>query len=147
VPKHFHSRLLLSDAYTVLARKHHPTISGRMTQAAFAGAGHVVVAPRDSFQRGPLDSVLSSAGLRRHIRVMVPYYLIVPHVVATNLIATVPSGTAASFQGLPIREYPLPFEVPNFRVEMVWDERIHADPAHKWLRDEIGTVSTTLALH
>ena len=146
VPKHFHSRPLLNDTYTVLARKDHPRISGRLTQAAFAGAGHVVVAPRDSFQRGPLDSALSNAGFKRDIRVMVPYYLIVPHVVATtNRIAVVPSRTAESFRGVPIREYPLPFDVPDFRVEMVWEERNHGDRAHKWLREELAATSAAIA--
>jgi DNA-binding transcriptional LysR family regulator len=142
VPRNFRTRQLFRDSYSVLVRKEHPHIRSRLSLQTFASAGHVVVAPRDSWQPGPLDVALSQLGLRRDIRVRVPYYLVVPHIVArTDLIATVPSRTVAHLVSrYPIRTLALPLDVPSFRLEMVWNERNHRDPAHKWLREEIGAL-------
>jgi DNA-binding transcriptional LysR family regulator len=143
VPKNFRSRLLHGDTYTVLARTGHPRIRSRLTLDQYAREGHVVVGPRDSWHPGPVDAALARIGRSRDIRVLVPYYLIVPHLIAgADLIATVPTQMARSFlPRLPIRRHPLPLEVTDFRLEMVWDERHHRDPAHLWLREEIGRVA------
>lgn len=143
VPKNFRTRLLLRDSYSVLVRKDHPKLKSRLTLTQFASANHVVVAPRDSWQPGPLDTALAHLGVKRITRLMVPYYLIVPYIVAeTDLIATVPTTLAKQFPPrLPIRTFPLPLDVPGFRLDMVWDERNHRDAAHKWLRDEIGKLT------
>ena len=143
VPKNFRSRLLHNDTYTVLARTGHPRIRSRITLGQFAGEGHVVVGPRDSWRPGPLDAALAKIGRSRDVRVVVPYYLIVPHLVAgSELIATVPTRMAQSFMPrLRIRRHALPLDVTDFRLEMVWDERSHRDAAHAWLRDEIAALA------
>lgn len=139
VPGNFRTRLFFRDTYKVLARKGHPQFRSRMTLAAFARAGHVVVAPRDNWQPGPMDYALAQAGLKRDIRVMVPHYMVAPYVVAeTDLVATVPSRAAARMaRGLPIVAYKPPLEVASFKLEMAWDERHHHDPAHTWLREQL----------
>jgi DNA-binding transcriptional LysR family regulator len=34
----------------------------------------------------------------------------------------------------------LPFNIPGYGMIMVWHERSHLDPAHRWLRDTIGAI-------
>ena len=146
LPGNFRTRVLLRDSYRVLARKGHPYFRGRMTLEGFAKAGHVVVAPRDTWQPGPMDLALAQVGLERDIRVMVPHYLVVPYVVAeTDLVATVPARAAARMaRGLPISTFKPPLEVASFKLEMAWDERQHHDPSHKWLRDQLIELAKTL---
>jgi len=113
VPGNFRTRLLFRDSYRVLARRDHPQFRTRMTLEGFAQAGHVVVAPRDSWSPGPMDYALAQAGLKRDIRIMVPHYMVVPYVIAeTDLIATVPARAAARMtRSLPIRSFRPPLEV------------------------------------
>jgi DNA-binding transcriptional LysR family regulator len=146
VPGSFRTRLFFRDSYLVLAREGHPQFRGRMTLAAFAQAGHVVVAPRDVWRPGPMDLALAQAGLKRDIRVMVPHYVVVPYVVGeTDLIATVPARAAARLvRGLAIASFRPPLEVASFKLEMAWDERRHHDPAHKWLRDQLIEIGKSL---
>lgn len=146
VPSNFRTRVLFRDSYQVLARKGHPALRSRLTLEAFAQAGHVVVAPRDTWQRGPMDFALAQAGLRRDIRVMVPHYMVAPYVVAeTDLVATVPAHAAKRMvRGLPIRAFRPPLEVASFKLEMAWDERHHHDPAHRWLREQLIELGKTI---
>jgi DNA-binding transcriptional LysR family regulator len=146
VPENFRTRLFFRDSYRVLARKGHPQFHGCMTLDAFAAARHVVVAPRDIWQPGPMDFALEQAGLRRDIRVMVPHYGVVAHVVAeTDLVATVPARAAARMAGgLPISSFRPPLEVASFKLEMAWDERRHHDAGHKWLRDQLIEIGRSL---
>ena len=39
----------------------------------------------------------------------------------------------------------LPFQVPPVHVSMTWHERMHQDPAHKWLRDTLRDIGLLLA--
>ncbi len=139
VPGNFRTRPFIRDSYRILVRKGHPKFRNHMTLGAFAQVGHVVVAPRDTWQPGPMDLALAQAGLKRDIRVMVPHYLVAPYVVAaTDLVATVPARAAARMiRGLPVVSYKPPLEVAGFKLEMAWDERHHHDPAHRWLRDQL----------
>ena len=146
VPGNFRTRPFFRDTYRVLARKGHPQFRSRISLDTFARAGHVVVAPRETWQPGPMDLALAQAGLKRDIRVMVPHYMVVPYVVAeTDLVATLPSRAAIRLtRGLPIQTFRPPLEVASFRLEMAWDERHHHDPAHKWLRELLTELGKSL---
>ena len=51
----------------------------------------------------------------------------------TDLIATVPERhTAALRKGM--MTFSLPLKLPEMNVSMMWHPRMHADPAHRWLR-------------
>lgn len=146
VPGNFRTRQLFKDSYVVLTRKGDRRFRHGLTLEGFSEADHVVVAPRENWLPGPTDVALGKRGLKRRIRVMVPHYMVVPHIVAeTDLIATVPASAAERMgSGLPIKVFPLPLEVAAFNVEMTWDERHHHDPAHKWLRSAVTAVSKTV---
>ena len=146
VPSNFRTRQLFRDSFVVVARKGHPKFRSGMSLSAFAEAEHVVVAPRNTWLPGPLDTALSKLGLKRNIRVMLPQFVIAPYVVAeTDLIATIPARAAANVTaGLPIEVYPLPLDAPRFKVEMAWDERHHHDPGHRWLRNQLIETAKTV---
>lgn len=146
VPPSFRKRQLFRDSYVVLARKGHPRFKSSATLAAFAEAGHIIVAPRDAWLSSPLDAALAKSKLRRNIRIRVPHYLLVPYVVAdTDFIATVPARVAQYIRGkLAVNVYPLPLDVADFKVEMAWDERHHHDPAHRWLRGALCEIGASV---
>jgi DNA-binding transcriptional LysR family regulator len=41
-----------------------------------------------------------------------------------------------------MHSFPLPVSVPDITVALLWHPRLHADPAHRWLR---GLVLETCA--
>lgn len=147
IPENFHALQLFKENFIVIAREGHPRLSTQMTLADYAGEEHIVVAPRGHWLPGPIDRVLSREGLKRRIRIKVPHYSVVPHVVGdTDLVATVPASV-----GLPpgalrsVRTFPAPSALPRFKIEMVWNERHHCDPGHRWIRSLIADVGKELA--
>jgi DNA-binding transcriptional LysR family regulator len=136
-PPNFKIKKLFTEHIVVLARRDHPMIKSRLTLAAFAGAEHILVAPRGGWLNGSIDQAMAKAGLRRSIRLTLPHYLVAPHVVAaSDLVVTIPERFARhTVTTLPIRMLPLPIKIPDLAISMAWHERLHLDSGHRWLRD------------
>ena len=83
-----------------------------------------------------VDRVLRAQGRERAVLAGVPGMLSALHLVAqTDLVATVPAALArpvAGRLGLVMRRPPL--ELPETETVAWWAPRLHADPAHRWLR-------------
>jgi DNA-binding transcriptional LysR family regulator len=70
----------------------------------------------------------------------VPSFLLVPSLLAnSDLISTVPLRMARTWQDRVVMLAP-PLEIAGFAMEMGWHPRNHADPALRWLRDQIMDV-------
>ena len=93
---------------------------------------------------GFVDDALAALGRQRRVAVAVPHFLVAPLVLAeTDLIATLPRRIAAAFApmtALALR--PPPVAVTGFTIHLLWHERTAADPAQRWLRDQIAAVAT-----
>jgi len=48
----------------------------------------------------------------------------------------VPARLVADDPSLRVVETPI--DVPGYQMVMLWHERVHRDPAHRWLRDQIA---------
>jgi DNA-binding transcriptional LysR family regulator len=113
-----------------------PLARGRLTLARYVAARHLgVAAPGTGHER--IEALLRQHGVQRQAPLAVPHFGAVPWLVAgTDLVATVPHRLAtatAGALGLVVRELPVP--LPAFEVNLFWHERLHADPAHRWLRE------------
>ncbi len=53
---------------------------------------------------------------------------------ASDLVATVPERHTASLRS-GMHTFPLPVATPEVTVSLLWHPRLHADPAHRWLRE------------
>lgn len=126
---------LLSDELVCLVRRDHPAIGAELSLAQYGSLGHVFVSPTLA-TAGVADQALGRRGLRRHVAVVVPSFLVAPVIAAeSDLIATVPSRIAKLLVGrLPVRSFPVPLELPPVTVSMAWHERMRRDPAHAWFR-------------
>lgn len=136
-----HTRLLFRDRLVGVARIGHPLLAGkRVTVERYAACAHVAASPRGDFI-SPVDDALEALGLRRDIRIVVPGFPDAMRIARhTDLVALVPRsclGNAlasdhAARQGL--QDFELPVQTPELRISAIWHPRVHADPAHRWLR-------------
>jgi DNA-binding transcriptional LysR family regulator len=94
-----------------------------------------------------VDEALEALGHSRPVTLLVSSLTLLPDVVAgSDLIAVVPEHMArAAARALPIQLLPLPFKVPSVDVSMVWHERLHHDPAHKWMRESLRDIGKRLS--
>jgi DNA-binding transcriptional LysR family regulator len=124
---------LFEDRWVAAVRDGHPLARGRLTDARYAGAAHVVVIRR-GLQGGGIDEALGLANLERNAAAIVSGFSTALALAReTDLVATVPDRhTAGIRQGL--RTLPLPLILPGFTVSMMWHPRMDGDLAHRWLR-------------
>ena len=128
-------QLLFRDRFVGVMRARHPLakIKSRMTAQRYAGATHVMVSRRGN-ERGPIDDALQLIGLQRKVAIIVGGFAQALALAReTNMVATVPKRhTFALRKGMVT--FPLPFNLAEMSVSMMWHPRMHADPAHRWLR-------------
>ncbi|MEQ1613135.1 MAG: LysR family transcriptional regulator [Hyphomicrobiaceae bacterium] len=109
------------------------------TKAQYLQAEHVTVLyePRRQLD---IDAVLAARGVHRRFAVQVPGFAGVgPFLRGSDLLATLPSLLSAHLlSGLAVA--PVPIECPAMPMYMVWHLRHQADPAHRWLRQQLEMV-------
>lgn len=138
----FHQRELFAQRYVCLLRRGHPLLQPprrRLTLEAFAAAEHlgVVAAGTGHFK---VDEMLERAGIRRNVRLTVPHFVAIGHILAvTDLIATVPERLAQRLAepfGLIAAEHPA--RLPEAPIKVFWHARMHHDAGNAWLRQLIA---------
>jgi len=134
-------RRMYRERLVSVVRADHPRVGETLDLPTFLALPHMLVAPRGT-ARGVVDEALARLGHQRRIAVMVQSFVAAMIVVAsTDLVLTLPQRTVERLRGqLPVRVLPPPFDLPSFELHMVWHERNHHDPAHRWLRGLVATV-------
>jgi DNA-binding transcriptional LysR family regulator len=135
----FFQQALFRQPYVCLMRQGHPlTADTTLRLADFAAAPHVRVIAAGT-GHGRVDEALERQGLQRRIRLTVPHYVALGDVLGhSDLIATVPERFAQRVTtpfGLTTRPLPVPME--GSVIHQFWHARLHKDPGHQWLRNQI----------
>lgn len=137
-PAAMHHRLMFTERYVLAARVGHPQFERPLTLEQFCQLGHAIVSPDGGGFQGVTDTALAELGLTRRVTLSVPHFLFLEAVLAsTDLVAMIPARLAKDNGALQIIEPPL--EIPGFEMVMLWPERLHRDPAHRWLRERIAS--------
>ncbi|WP_273808904.1 MULTISPECIES: LysR family transcriptional regulator [unclassified Pseudomonas] len=131
----FFQRRLFLHRYICLCRKGHPIASQPIDSDRFSAYGHVRILA-SSTGHGEVDNYLNRAGLNRTIRLEVPHFVAVGHILQkSDLIATVPERFASScLEPFDLVALPLPFVLPEIPINIFWHTRFNKDPANQWLR-------------
>lgn len=138
-PQGLRRKTLFAERYVLVGRADHPRLKRRPTLKQFCDLEHVMVSPDGGGFSGITDETLAQVGLSRKVVLSVPHFLFAKSVLAsTDMVAMLPSRLVRDERGLRIVEPPL--AVPGFEMAMLWPERSHRDPAHRWLRDFIAAL-------
>jgi DNA-binding transcriptional LysR family regulator len=136
-PPDLRRRSMFTERYVLAGRTDHPRLRRRPTLAQFCRLGHVIVSPDGGGFHGAADAALAERGMARHVALSVPHFLFLEAALAaTDLVALVPSRLVRGRAALRVIDPPL--EVPGFELLMLWHERVHRDPAHRWLREHVA---------
>ncbi|WP_017939921.1 LysR family transcriptional regulator [Zestomonas thermotolerans] len=138
---------LLTEQLVVIGRAGHPAFAGGLDLDGYQRSQHVSILPRAG-RGSPLEIVLGSAKVRRQTQLHVPHYLTIPPIVArSELLGTVPRRLAEQFAPVYALEVaPLPVEMPDVQVSLIWHRQQELSPGLRWLRERIGQVCTSLAV-
>jgi DNA-binding transcriptional LysR family regulator len=133
----FHQQALFTESYVLVGRKDHPRLKRRPTLAQFCALEHVIVSPDGGGFTGPTDAALAALGMKRRVALSVPHFLFVRSVLeTTDLVAVQPLRLVKDWRDMRITAPPV--DVPGYEMSMYWHERVHRDPAHRWLREFIA---------
>lgn len=130
------ARTLFQDRLVGVVRAGHPLATGAMTAERYAAARHVSVSRRGADQ-GLLEEAMRLTGLTRNVVTIVDgFSMAVALARGSNLVATVPERHTGVLRA-GMHSFELPIPSPEFTVSMLWHPRLHADPAHRWLREMV----------
>lgn len=128
------AQALFRDRFVGVVRVGHPLSRGKITPARYAAGRHVAVSRR-GMERGLVDEALAPFGLEREIAAIVSGFSAALALARdSDLIATVPERHTANLRG-GMHTFSLPVPAPEITVSLLWHPRLHADPAHRWLRE------------
>ncbi|MBS0520836.1 MAG: LysR family transcriptional regulator [Proteobacteria bacterium] len=130
-----------SGGFVVVARHGHPALGKRLTLAKYLALQHVMVTSR-RLGPAPEDLALGQDGRHRRVRLRCRSYAAAFRIVEqTDFVLTMPeryAGLLAS--GSRTRVFSMPIEMPTLDVHLYWHETMDADPANRWLRDQLLAV-------
>jgi len=135
----FLSRRLFRQRYVCTFRAGHLLDKRRISLREFSAAEHLVVMSAGT-GHGKVDELMERAGIVRNVRLRVPHFVAVGHLLrGSDLVATLPERLAESVAepfGLAYVSHPV--KLPEISIELFWHARYHRDPASQWLREVIG---------
>lgn len=141
-------RTLFRDGWLCLIRADHPALerggdgAPRLSLERYASLAHVLVAPTGAGD-GPVDVELARRGVKRRIVMRVPHFHSAPAIVARgDVVLTAPSSLAALFrEAAELTVVPVPLDMGEHDLDLVWHERYSADSGHSWLRELAARVA------
>lgn len=139
------SEAVFRERFVCVMRRGHPLSRKKLTLDRYCAAKHVLVAPFGATS-GSVDEELARKGLARRVALVVPHFLVAPHVVASSdLVVTLGEQMARAMQKmLPLHVVDPPLAVPMKTMTQLWHERQGHDPAHAWLRREVRQTARSL---
>ena len=133
------AQALFRDRFVGVVRMEHALSQGEMTPSRYAAGRHIAVSRR-GLEKGMIDEALRTVGLEREIVTIVGGFATALALArASALIASVPERHTGTLRA-GMHSFPLPFPTPQITVSLLWHPRLHADPAHRWLRECVQEV-------
>lgn len=131
----FFQRRLFRHRYVCVFRKDHPVAKSPMSLKQFSELDHVGVIAANT-GHGEVDGLLERAGIKRKMRLVVPHFIAVGHILqTTDLIATLPERFAERCEvPFGLTTSPHPVRLPDIAINLFWHAKLNRDPANMWMR-------------
>ncbi|BCH19737.1 LysR family transcriptional regulator [Mesorhizobium sp. L-2-11] len=142
-PPGYLRRSLYTDHFVCLLRHDHPSLAQELTTENVMALRHAAISSDSESEVGQIYDALPELGLP-HRRMRFSNVLTAAMVAATSDMAlVVPHRAAMRFAAmLPLTAVDLPIITNPYEVMLIWHERWHRDPEHKWLRGEVAAALT-----
>jgi DNA-binding transcriptional LysR family regulator len=155
----FFQRRLFRQRYVCLFRQGHPLDRQRppnarraaatsgsnspagplpLSLADFKAAEHLVIVSAGT-GHGKVDDLLRRASVDRTVRLTVPHFVSVGHLLrSTDMVATVTERLADSLcEPFDLTSRAHPVDLPEVAINVFWHAKVHRSPAHLWLRSVV----------
>ncbi len=135
---HHKRKLLATDSYLCMFNPAKVDVTPPISLEDYVRLPHVLTSLRHD-ERGVVDDALDRLGLSRKIVLVTPRFVAVPFVVAGAPVITTMHARLARFfaHELNLALSPVPADLPEVAVSMLWHASYDEDPGHRWLRDAV----------
>ncbi|MEU9008860.1 LysR family transcriptional regulator [Streptomyces sp. NPDC048479] len=129
-------RLIGRDRLALAVRPGHPLTEQPVTAERYAAAEHLTVSRRGRLHNR-IDDALTALGHRRRVIASAPTTATALQLARdTDLVVTLPDAATRSIRHqLGLTTLPVPLELPDVPLHLLWHQRHDNDPAHTWLRE------------
>jgi len=133
---HHKVRPLYRDGYLCLFNETLLKVSAPLSLDDYLRHPHVMTTLNGTGP-GVVDEALTRIGRQRKLLATTPRFATVPFLVqASPVLTTMVAALATRFAGMMnLATSPVPVELMDFTVSMLWHSSYDHDPAHRWLRD------------
>lgn len=144
LPGGFYKKVLFTTPFVLLVRNEHPLALKKMKpdiQDLIDFPFSLISTRGDLIAE--LDKKLHKLKLKRRIILAVPNSLSAVWAILDSDLCLIAAKNFADDvkKTLPIATLPLPIEIRQLRMTLVWHERSHHDPLRRWVRDQISAIS------
>jgi DNA-binding transcriptional LysR family regulator len=146
---HHKRRKLFTETYLCMFSAEKTGLAPPISLDDYLRLPHVVTSLRPGRSaRGIVDGVLDKLGLRRTVALTTPRFLTTPSLVArAPVIVTMQARLARRFAaefGLSLSPLPLPVDLGEITMSLLWHASYDHDPAHTWLRELVIELAAEL---
>ena len=131
----FFQRRLFRQRYVCIFRKGHPFARDGLSRTSFTRAEHVAIVAEGT-GHGMVDEMIQRSGITRQLRLRVPHFVAVGHILqTTDMIAVVPEAYAVrTLKPFELEMAVCPVKIPDIAINIVWHGKNNKEPANRWLR-------------
>jgi LysR family transcriptional regulator, mexEF-oprN operon transcriptional activator len=135
IPKTVRRKEVIRTTYRLLFDPGELALSDPLPIDDYTDLDHVIVSSDGSF-RALFEERMRGTGKHRRIVASTPRFAGIPYLLkGSKVVSTMPSYLAVRFaRTFGLATISAPYVDESFGIEMVWPTRLHADPAHVWLR-------------
>lgn len=134
----FFQQRLFRQRYVCVFRRGHRLATNGVSLKAFKAARRVMIVAAGT-GHGMVDQAIQRAGLVDDVRLRVPHFVAVGHILqSTDMIAVVPQAYAEStLKPFDLMFAPCPIKIPDIVINVLWHGKNHREPGNQWLRQLI----------
>jgi DNA-binding transcriptional LysR family regulator len=144
---HHKRRKLLTETWLCMFNAEMTGLAPPISLDDYLRIPHVMTSLRPGHRApGIVDRALEKVGLRRTVALTTPRFLTTPSLVArAPVIVTMQARLARRFAAeLGLSLSPVPVDMGEITISLVWHASYDHDPAHAWLREQIARLAAEL---
>lgn len=145
-PSGFYTRTLYTDKLACILRQGHPVLKQQWTREIFLELRHAILAGSIDLDPQAISDGICNQQLWDSAPLPVACLTAAPLMVAqTDLVLVLPYRAAmrvASSSSLTVKDLPDNFAASE--IALIWHERSHRDPRHRWMRAEFAAAAAAV---
>lgn len=130
---------LFNEQLVAVVRSKHPILGSNISPEQFVKFPHILVAPGGNGDfKGLLDDELGARGVERRVQLSVSQFMVAPLIASrSNATLILPQRLFPIVRPWGLEQIVAPIKLPSFQVSMLWRDRNHKEPRHRWLREQL----------